>query len=109
MKLFLTFTALFFVSTLSSAQEGPTEAEKITSVLIEVEGMACQEGCADKISSNLNGTPGITSAEVSYVKKEAIVKFNPNIISLSDIKSIITNTKVKEYTYTIGKTTIKEK
>jgi copper chaperone CopZ len=108
MKLFITLTALFFVSTLSLAQEGRTESEKITSVLIEVEGMACQEGCADKISSNLIGTPGITTADVSYLKKEALVKFNPNIISLSDIKSIITNTKVKDYTYTIVKTTIKE-
>lgn len=108
MKLYLSVLALFFISTVSLAQEGTSKTKKNTSVIIEVEGMACQEGCADKISASLKETSGILVADVSYERKEAIIEFDPDILSLEDIKSIITNTKVKEYIYTIGKTTFKE-
>ncbi|MFX0556340.1 heavy-metal-associated domain-containing protein [Maribacter sp. CXY002] len=77
-------------------------------VTIEIEGMACQEGCADKISSNLKGTVGVAAVEVNFEKKEAIINFYPDIVSLADLKSVITNTRVKDYIYTIGKTNIKE-
>lgn len=97
---------LSFGTTLAQKENNATE--EMTKVIIEVNGMACQEGCADKISSNLNENAGIAAAEVSYEKKEAIVKFDPALISLPEIKSIITKTKVKEYIYTTGKTTIKE-
>lgn len=32
------------------------EPASSTVVIIEIDGMACQEGCADKITSNLNET-----------------------------------------------------
>ena len=108
MKFHLTVIALFFVSSISLAQEALDTTKEMTTAIIEVEGMACQEGCADKINSNLNETTGIASAAVSYEKKEAIVRFDPEIISIKDIERVITQTKVKEYVYTIGKTTIKE-
>lgn len=102
--------ALIFILTISIslAQETPADSIKTSTVIIELLGMACQEGCADKISANLKETSGIMVADVSYEKKEAIIEFNPDILSLEDIKLVITNTKVKEYIYTIGKTTLKD-
>lgn len=98
----------FFTIGASMAQETTSDIKKVSTVVIEVEGMACQEGCADKISANLNDAIGVSVAEVSYEAKEAIVEFDPNLINLDGIKAIITGTKVKEYIYTIGKTTLKE-
>ncbi|SEK88608.1 Copper chaperone CopZ [Maribacter orientalis] len=80
-----------------------------TMVTIEIDGMACQEGCADKIASNLNETQGVISAEVSFKDKKGIIVFDPNLVSIEDLKSKITSTKVKDYVYTINSVTIKEK
>tara|TARA_R110000744_G_scaffold193675_4_gene312534 strand:- start:117 stop:440 length:324 start_codon:yes stop_codon:yes gene_type:complete len=80
-----------------------------TVVILEIDGMACQEGCADKIASNLNETEGVISAKVSFKDKKGVIVFHPNLVSIEDLKSKITNTKVKDYVYTINSVTIKEK
>ncbi|WP_339650657.1 heavy metal-associated domain-containing protein [uncultured Maribacter sp.] len=80
-----------------------------TVVTIEINGMACQEGCADKIASNLNEKKGVISTEVSFKDKKGIIVFDPNLVSIEDLKSVITSTKVKDYVYTINSVTIKEK
>jgi copper chaperone CopZ len=84
------------------------ESLKTTTATIGIEGMACQEGCADKIASNLRETEGIVSADVSYENKNGIVFFDPTLISITEIKSIITNTKVKDYNYTISSVNLQE-
>ncbi|WP_171017365.1 heavy-metal-associated domain-containing protein [Maribacter sp. ACAM166] len=81
---------------------------KITTAVVGIDGMVCQEGCADKISENLKSTEGVTSAKVSFKKKEAVIRYDPSLTSISDLKSIITNTKVKEYAYLINSVIIKK-
>ncbi len=69
--------------------------------VITIDGMACQEGCADTIKTNLEGIKGVRSTEVSYDKKEAVIAFDSNTVSIDDLKNTITDTKVKDYVYTI--------
>ena len=68
---------------------------------ITIDGMACQEGCADAIQKNLVELEGIQSAEVSFDKGEAVVEFIPAKTNPDKIQKTITNTKVKDYVYTI--------
>lgn len=114
MKLFIAVVLLFVVSNPILGQEKAQnntniEQPQMTSIAeISIDGMACQEGCADKISFNLKQTPGVITAEVSYDRKEAIIQFNPKIIAPSALETVITSTKVKAYVYTINSITIKE-
>ena len=106
--------ALCLTANLSVAQNNPNKVTIIenvqsTSIIIGIDGMACQEGCADKIAANLNEKEGVISAEVSFEEKNGVIVFDPKIISIEDLKSVITNTKVKEYEYSIKKVIIKER
>jgi len=103
----------FGVSSITIAQEvstSTTNAKRhlMTTAILEIEGMACQEGCADKISSNLIETDGIASANVSYADKRAVISYDPSLVSIDAIELIITSTKVKNYAYTVNKVTIQE-
>ena len=103
----------FGVSSITIAQELPASTSNVTqyimsTAILEIEGMACQEGCADKISSNLIETDGIASANVSYADKRAVISYDPSLVSIDAIESIIINTKVKNYAYTVNKVTIQE-
>ena len=107
--LFLFVTIFTLATNVSFAQEGealPTEilAGNSTTILLTIEGMACQEGCADKISSNLMETEGVVSSNISFKNKSGLITFDPAIISTEEMKKIITDTKVKDYMYTITST-----
>mgnify|MGYP000701732501 CR=1 FL=1 len=113
MKPFLSILTLFLACSFSFSQEIQNDTltqqqQGLSIVIVSIEGMACQEGCADKIGLNLQNTLGVISAAVSYDKKEAQIKFDQNIVSPSELKTVITNTKVKEYIYTINSIIIKE-
>ncbi len=112
-RLLILITVFFGISSITIAQEVPTSTSNVTqhimsTAILEIEGMACQEGCADKISSNLMETDGIASADVSYADKRAVISYDPSLVSIDAIESIITNTKVKNYAYTVNKVTIQE-
>lgn len=113
MKMLLTMISLLLAVHLSSGQDTLKDTlvvqnQNLSTAVISIEGMACQEGCADKISSNLKDAEGVVSTVVSYEKKEAIITFDTRTITPELLKSIITNTKVKEYVYTIKNIIIKE-
>ncbi len=73
----------------------------LKTAVMAIDGMACQEGCADAIKTALEGIKGVRSAEVSYDKKEAVIAFDSNTVSIDDLKNTITDTKVKDYVYTV--------
>ncbi|NUM79013.1 heavy-metal-associated domain-containing protein, partial [candidate division KSB1 bacterium] len=50
----------------------------VQSAVIPVSGMSC-DNCADKITETLHELDGVESAEVSFTKSEASVKFNPAV------------------------------
>jgi copper chaperone CopZ len=84
------------------------EPASTTVVIIEIDGMACQEGCSDKIASNLKKTEGVISADVSFKDKKGVISFDQNLVSIEDLKFVITSSKVKDYEYTINSVTAKE-
>ena len=105
-------TLLFFFFTFSSmivmSQEKAQENTGHVTATISIMGMACQEGCADKIADNLKNIEGVEEVSVSYETKEAIISFNDNTIAIDQLKNVITSTKVKEYVYTIKEVTLKK-
>ena len=97
---------LLFVSCSSTKNQQLAEKESraisdIAIATITIDGMACQEGCADAIQKNLVKLEGIQSAEVSYDKGEAVVELIAAKTNPDKIQKTITNTKVKDYVYTI--------
>lgn len=115
MKNYFSLLFLFlFVGCISTKNEQITQKEskaipQITIATITIDGMVCQVGCADAIQMNLNDLEGIRSAEVSYVKGEAVIAFNPAKTNADKIRKIITNTKVKDYVYTVKNININTK
>ena len=55
---------------------------------IPVIGMACS-ACSANIEKKLNSLNGITSASVSLPSRSALVDFNPDEVSLTDMKAVI--------------------
>lgn len=64
------------------------EAEKPKTVFIAVEGMTC-EGCATQINEELKKLKGVIFAEASYKNKNVKVVYNPNQVTLEQIKKAI--------------------
>ena len=65
-----------------------TENETNKTVVIEVEGMTC-EGCAMTINQTLRKMKGIVSAEARFKDKNVKVVYNPQQITLDEIKQAI--------------------
>lgn len=106
---FLLFAIVFGCISLSAQHdESKVLAPTTQFAVITIKGMVCQEGCADAIAVNLNKLPGVDSADVSFELGEAIINFNQELVSIDSLKSVITNTKVKDYSYIIEKVTIVE-
>ncbi len=84
-----------------TAQENGLNIQGNETVIIKIAGMACQEGCADKIAENLGNLKGVQSAEVSFETGNAVVSFDSNKTSIDFLKTAITSTKVKDYVYTV--------
>ena len=57
---------------------------------IPVIGMACS-GCSANVEKKLQSLKGINSASVSLASRTALVDYNPDIISLEDMKREISN------------------
>ncbi|MEP2280700.1 heavy metal-associated domain-containing protein [Maribacter sp.] len=113
-KILVLFISVFTLSTsISLAQEKSNFTTKLenritNSVEIGIDGMACQEGCADKIASNLKERDGVISADISFDNKNGLIVFDPTLISIEEVKTIITGTKVKDYKYTINSITTQD-
>lgn len=57
---------------------------------LKIEGMHCA-ACAANIESVLLKTEGITSASVSYPLEQARIVYDPDVIGVSDIKSVVSD------------------
>ena len=66
----------------------------LSSVTVKIEGMSCT-GCEPPIKSALERTPGVRSADVSYERGDARVKYDPNATDLTKIKQAIDSTGFK--------------
>lgn len=110
--IFLFFFAL--TASFVQAQDLPTIKSRTvefttTTAYVTIEGMACQDGCADAIAVNLKETEGIQSAEVNYESGKAVINFDNTKIKMKEIEGIITDTKVKDYVYTVTNSVLRNK
>jgi copper chaperone len=58
------------------------------SSVIKVGGMSCQ-GCVKNITGVLTAMPGVATAEVSLEAAEALVSFDPQVVSRSALVGAI--------------------
>ncbi len=107
--IFFVFVSCTSTKNQQLAQKESWAISDIAIATITIDGMACQEGCADAIKKNLVDLEGIRSAEVSYDKGEAVVEFIPAKTNADKIRKTITNTKVKDYIYNIKNMNINTK
>ncbi len=110
-KHFFSYLILFVMMGCATTNVKKEAGNKATTSIatINIEGMACQEGCADTIQQNLVELEGVNSAEVSFDKGTAVVEFIPSSVTSKEIQKSITDTKVKDYVYTIKDIIIKNK
>lgn len=86
----------------SAAQAAPGLAADVAeekTVGLTIEGMTCG-GCAVSAKMALTRLPGVTKAEVSYEKKEAIVAYDPAKVTVEEMIAAI---KTLGYTATVAK------
>jgi copper chaperone CopZ len=90
-----------------NAQENTSPNDLNQIAVISIKGMACQEGCSDKIAENLKSTTGVYSAAVSFETGIAQILFDPRQVNIDSVEKVIKTTKVKDYVYTIDEVIIK--
>jgi len=96
--------ALFFpVSSAWSYHGSPDETKIISfnhvnsgskSVTLEITGMTCS-GCASHVSTALSSVDGILEEEVMYPGNIAVIKYNPEKVSVEEIIAAIEKTGYK--------------
>ncbi|KAM9172850.1 copper-transporting ATPase 2 [Pangshura tecta] len=59
-----------------------------TTMKLRVEGMHCKP-CVKNIEGNISGLPGVQSIKVSLEHKNAVVQFNPNVITPVSLQQAI--------------------
>ncbi|XP_065259036.1 copper-transporting ATPase 2 isoform X1 [Emys orbicularis] len=59
-----------------------------TTMTLGVEGMHCKS-CVKNIEGNISGLPGVRSIKVSLEHKNAVVQFNPNVITPVSLQQAI--------------------
>lgn len=71
----------------ASPQSTPTSYRQ---VVLTVKGMTC-EACPTTVQNTLEGIDGVYSAETTYEPPEAVVRFDPNTISVEDLTQTTEN------------------
>lgn len=64
-------------------------SHKIEKATLSVTGMSCQKGCSDGIDKQLLKTYGIVKSKTSFDKSKTEVSFDPQVITLEEIITII--------------------
>lgn len=59
-----------------------------TTVAVQIEGMHCKS-CVRNIEGNISSLPGVQSINVSLERKCAVVRYSPNLITLSALQQAI--------------------
>lgn len=67
-----------------AARALPTVAEQLQTVRLRVEGMTCG-GCVIGTRKVLTRLPGVTKADVSYERREAVVTYDPAKVTVAQM------------------------
>ena len=57
---------------------------------IKIDGMSCA-ACSARIDKKLNNTAGVTHANVNLLTNQALVEYDPQVISIGEIEKVIDN------------------
>lgn len=68
--------------------QGEGFSANVTTVSLSVRGMSCHS-CARKIEEVLSRFPGVTEAEVDFVRREARIDFDADMVNLDDLNSAV--------------------
>jgi len=69
-------------------------AVELSKIEVTIDGMT-SNGCEKTIKSSVNKLPGIHSVSASYVDSNAIIEYNVEQVSISEIKDAINKTGYK--------------
>ncbi|XP_032639864.1 copper-transporting ATPase 2 isoform X2 [Chelonoidis abingdonii] len=72
----------------SSVEPVVGKMNSTTTMKLRVEGMHCKS-CIKNIEENISGLPGVQSIKVSLEHKNAVVQFNPNLITPVSLQQAI--------------------
>ena len=61
---------------------------------IRIEGMDCK-GCSSSVEKALKATPGVSKAEVSLERKEAVVEYDDEKVTEARLREVIDDTGFK--------------
>ncbi len=76
------------METKQGVEQGEGLSANIATVSLSVRGMSCHS-CARKIEEALSKFPGVTDAEVDFVRREARVDFDADMVTLDDLDSAV--------------------
>lgn len=85
-NLILILVAMMSVFNLSAQENKSKKSEKVV-----IKTSAECGDCKERIEEKLNYTKGIVFSELDYESKELTVKFKPTLISLDEIKKIVSD------------------
>lgn len=106
-KIIFTCCLLFGLLLQTYGQENTPQTSEKT-IVLTIEGMACQAGCADVINENLKQLQGISNSTVNFETGKAVLTYNPDKSTLEIIKETIEATKVKSYSYAVTRIETKD-
>ena len=84
----------YIIAAMSKPQQSSSEVQAAIedaankTIVIEVEGMTCA-GCEPHINETLKELKGVVSSEASYRNKNVKVIYNPNQVSVEQMKAAI--------------------
>jgi copper chaperone CopZ len=78
-------------SATAATSDSTSPAPGMKKTIFTVEGMTCS-GCELPVKMALERTPGVSHAQVSYDKSEAVIEYDPNKISLDKLRETINKT-----------------
>lgn len=82
------------VKVISPETETATSNVTLATAIIQIEGMTCG-GCAASVHEALAEREGVKSVEVSFEKKQAIVKYDPAKVTPGQLAEVINETGFK--------------
>ncbi|MBT8507831.1 hypothetical protein AZH53_05295 [Methanomicrobiaceae archaeon CYW5] len=65
-----------------------TQEGNESTMLLPITGMVC-DGCVAAVKAALESVPGVTSAEVSLDKNQALVRYDPSQASKDDFRRAV--------------------
>lgn len=79
----------------SSQQTSSNNLEiELSKIEVSIDGMTCT-GCEQTIQASVNELPGIHSVKASYVDSNAVIEYDVEQVSISEIKDAINKTGYK--------------